>query len=232
MLNQGKKSSKEYAYNKTLRELLEAISECYMFSKGNSDNISLRQVADEFDFTHLKVRKLLITAGVYHTEISDEINHLKSSGKTIPQIMEITGLSRASVHSYLPYTKTVYNAEELSLNAERIRKYRERQAAVVKIEKCFEEGSKSHIQDLVWDAIIRFDSYPFHTNSGVKFRYTVKNQNFIINHKGADTITREEVSQALSYVLQMERVVEDSQALNISGCGYLYPVFKRLTIIR
>ncbi|RHO44533.1 hypothetical protein DW141_14660 [Ruminococcus sp. AM12-48] len=36
-----------------------------------------------------------------------QINDLHQSGKKIPEIMKLTGLSRASVHSYLPYTKVV-----------------------------------------------------------------------------------------------------------------------------
>lgn len=36
-------------------------------------------------------------------------------------------VSRTTVQAYLPYKKCVYNAKELSLNAERIRRYRERQ---------------------------------------------------------------------------------------------------------
>ena len=44
--------------------------------------------------------------------------------------MKLTGLSRASVHSYLPYTKGLYNAAEISLNAERCRTYKIRQEQV------------------------------------------------------------------------------------------------------
>lgn len=71
--------------------------------------ISLRQVANEFDITLMKARKLLLTTGVYHTEISDEVNELKAEEKSIEQIMEFTGLKRSSVHPYLPYTKSIYN---------------------------------------------------------------------------------------------------------------------------
>lgn len=35
-------------------------------------------------------------------------------------LKELTGLSRASVHSYLPYTKGLYNAAEMnSINADK-----------------------------------------------------------------------------------------------------------------
>ena len=149
-----------------MKELLKAVSECYG-SQGGS-NESLRYVAREFDYTHLKTRKLLITAGAYSTEISDYVNSLKNEGKTIPEIMQATGLSRASVHSYLPYTKVIYNAKELSLNAERIRKYRERQKAVNSITNCLEEGS-ADLDSFVWDAITIFEGYSFYTARNLKY---------------------------------------------------------------
>ena len=49
---------------------------------------------------------------------------------TRPEIMKITGLSRASVHSYLPYVRGIYNTEELSLDAKRCRMYRKRMERV------------------------------------------------------------------------------------------------------
>ena len=40
------------------------------------------------------------------------------------------GLSRVYVHSYQPYTKIPYNMDELSVNADRIRMYREWKSGV------------------------------------------------------------------------------------------------------
>jgi hypothetical protein len=63
--------------------------------------------------------------------------------------MKLTGLSRASVHSYLPYTKGLYNAAELSLNAERCRAYRTRQEQVQLLQEMPSEEN-------LWQAIIAF----------------------------------------------------------------------------
>ena len=79
----------------------------------------IRSLADELNISLLKLRKLLITADAFTSDICTEINALHRSGKKIPEIMKVTGLYRASVHSYLPYTKGLYNAAEISLNAER-----------------------------------------------------------------------------------------------------------------
>lgn len=92
----------------------------------------LNAVAAEFSITALKSRKLLITASVYSTTLSHQVAELYAGSveisriMEISQIMKITGLSRASVHSYLPYTKIPYKLDELSANVERIRLYRER----------------------------------------------------------------------------------------------------------
>lgn len=80
--------------------------------------------------TPIKVRKLLISSGVYQTDISMRINELYKSGKTIKEIQEIVGLSAASVSGYLPYQKTVYNLEVSTDVANRLRKYRNRKVMV------------------------------------------------------------------------------------------------------
>ena len=99
----------ELQFNNYLQELRDAYEEAD----------SLRSLADELNISLLKLRKLLITADAFTSDICIEINALHRSGKKIPEIMKVTGLSRASVHSYLPYTKGLYNAAEISLNAER-----------------------------------------------------------------------------------------------------------------
>ena len=110
----------ELQFNHFLQELRDTYEEAN----------SLRSLEDELNISLLKLRKLLITADVFTSDTCTEINALYQSGKTIPEIMKHTGLSRASVHSYLPYTKGIYNAAEISLNAERCRTYKIRQEQV------------------------------------------------------------------------------------------------------
>jgi hypothetical protein len=100
----------------------------------------VKAVAEELEISEIKVRKLLITSGVYESEIADEIMALREVGKTIQEICQITGLGKSSVNGYLPYTKVLYNAKELSLNAERIKKYRKRSTAVAKLEQSKDIG--------------------------------------------------------------------------------------------
>ena len=97
----------ELQFDNFLQELRDAYEEAD----------SLRSLADELNISLLKLRKLLITADVFTSDICTEINDLHRSGKKIPEIMKLTGLSRASVHSYLPYTKGLYNAAEMGITS-------------------------------------------------------------------------------------------------------------------
>ncbi len=90
------------------------------------DHISLRQVAKEFNITVLKARKILITADCYSISQSRLVNKLYDDGFDIPEIVQKTGLSRASVQSYLPYSKTIYNMKQKSVGADRIQRWREK----------------------------------------------------------------------------------------------------------
>ena len=94
----------ELQFNNFLQELRDAYEEAD----------SLRSLADELNISLLKLRKLLITADVFTSDICAEINDMHQSGRKIPEIMKLTGLSRASVHSYLPYTCLLYTSYKVS----------------------------------------------------------------------------------------------------------------------
>lgn len=83
------------------------------------------------------------------------------------KIQRIMNLSYSTINTYLPYSKCVYKAAEISQNAERIKRYKRRKAAVEGLaESCTEEN--------LWKCIIAFQEYPFHTSSGLPFSYTLK----------------------------------------------------------
>lgn len=89
----------EYNPELQFQNFLQELREIY------EESDSLRMLAAEMNITLLKLRKLLITAGIFTSDICAEVNELYQAGKKIPEIMELTGLSRASVHSYLPLYK-------------------------------------------------------------------------------------------------------------------------------
>ena len=132
---------------------------------------SIREIAKALDTTPLTVRKMLITAGYYSTKHSREVQELYEQGCTIQEIMDQTGLKRASVHGYLPYTKGNYNLPELPLNAERRRVYRRRIAVC---ERLMREINSPNAEECLWDAIVAFAGYPFVTEKGLPLKYTVE----------------------------------------------------------
>ena len=80
-----------------------------------SDAPTISAVADEMKTSRMRVRKLLITADFYSSEMSRRVQELQRKGYSISKISEQTGLGRAAVHSYLPYpcfnsgSKGIYN---------------------------------------------------------------------------------------------------------------------------
>ena len=93
------KKNPEYNPERIMEQFTNCIVDVY---RTGTDSNSLRKISEQFGITLMKTRKILITAGVYHTEISDQINSLWEDNWSISDIMKETGLSRSSVHSYLP----------------------------------------------------------------------------------------------------------------------------------
>ncbi|MDT3844124.1 MAG: hypothetical protein LIV11_06080 [Bacillota bacterium] len=181
----------------------------------------------------LKIRKLLITTGVYSNEISDQVQKLFSEGRTV-EIQQITGLSRSSVNGYLPYTKVVYKPEKLSANAERINVFRNRQWAIKALLSEMNE-------DRLWNAIVVFQRYPFHTAFGLLFTYELKKgkngeytRELIFDRRSeSKSIVWSSVLLAFEKAAEMWGVcVRRPEDLgDIRGVSYIYPMLYRFGII-
>lgn len=91
---------------------------------------SLRAVVDQMNTTILRVRKLLITAEYFSTETSRTVQTLVAEGKSVEEIMDVTGLGRASVNSYLPYKNLAFLLDQTTVNADRHRVFRRRVKAM------------------------------------------------------------------------------------------------------
>jgi len=72
--------------------------------------VSLRSVAKSMDFSMTKVRKILITAGVYSTEISSAVGAAYKDGLTVEEIAASLNMSVSNVYLYLPYRTILYNS--------------------------------------------------------------------------------------------------------------------------
>lgn len=226
---QGRPKKKpDYDADAILSALMDAVTDSYL-SPSEDEEVEGRKpiklVAEEFEITPLKVRKLLITGGAYRTAISERIQDLHHEGKTIAQIQEAVGLGRASVHSYLPYTKGVYKASEISTDAERIKLYRNRKASL--------EEMKNGVID-PWIVIKLFAGYPFMTTEGCKFSYNMRGNEIYIN-RNTLVITRETVEAAYQEVLKLSSRGADitgSKQTDSPSASYLFPMFVRFGIIK
>ncbi len=223
-----RRRNRNYNAQNIMKRLIEAVSECYE-STGE-----LKRTADEFSMSALKIRKLLVTAGLYSNDISDEICKLYSEGKTIAEIQEITGLGKSSVNGYLPYTKVVYKPEELSLNADRIIIYRERQRVVDKL--CIELD-----ETVLFDAIVLFQNYPFYTLSGLPFEYRIKKcQDGLIDsvieiksNKFRMDLPWSVFMSAFDKALELRgEIIDNPGSLgDTKDVTYIFPIFYRLGLI-
>ena len=191
------------------------------------------QSTAEFGITALKARKLLITAGVYSTALSRQVAELHASGVEISRIMKITGLSRASVHSYLPYSKIPYNLDELSANAERIRLYRERKKKCEKFRLSLPTlagQSKQEQEVALWKLLLYLQGCVFPTAKGLKFTYKIKGGEMFVNRK-SKSITQATVFMAYHKAMELGDAVVGPKKLGTFGASYLYPIFVRLGVI-
>ena len=84
---------------------------------------SIKKVAALFRISEQKVRKVLIDAGTYESDMSIQVNDLHEQGYSVENIAE-KRVSKSTVSAYLPYTKGVYLSENPSSNALKIRKCR------------------------------------------------------------------------------------------------------------
>ena len=227
----------DYDPVQVVKEFMEAVADAFGSyddrNPGGSAFPGLNAVATEFGMTALKARKLLITAGVYSTALSRQVTELHAGGMEISQIMKITGLSRASVHSYLPYTKIPYKLDELSANAERIRLYRERKR------KCEEFSSNlstlarqstKEQEDTLWSMLTYLQGCVFLTAKGLKFTYKIKGGEMFVNRK-SKSITQATVFMAFRKAMELGGV-SGPKKLGTFGASYLYPIFVRLGVIR
>ena len=245
-----KQKKPDYDSEKIMKEYMEALADAFGTTYDDrevteQDHVSLNEVAAEFGITAMKARKLLITAGVYSTETGRKIQYLYASGKKIPEIQSMVDLSRASVHSYLPYTKGSYNMTELSTNAERTKLYRERRAALKRVQDMVNksgyvgavtpvEVDNSRMEVLacaLWDTLLLFQGYPFKTAKGLKFTYSIRGNEMFVDRK-EKSVTRATIDMALKCAVQSGGVVTGPKKLGTFDSSYLYSIFKRFGILR
>ena len=217
----------------TMQELLTAV--CEFFGEPvddreseDPDHISSHDVADRFDITVMKARKLLITGGLYSTSLSRKVQELHAQGLTVAQITEETGLKRASINSYLPYAHIIYNLPDISIKAERQKQYRVRKRNSVRTD--FEREEKLW-QELIYLQGCLFRTYGRNGVGGVDFTYKIHGGEMFVDRKDT-SITRATVMKAYRRVVELDGAVRGPKTLGTFGASYLFPIFVKMGLIR
>jgi len=194
----------------------------------------ITETAAEFQVTPMKMRKLLITAGVYSTDASRIIRKLHVEGKSTSEIQAITGLKKSSINGYLPYSKVIYNHDEKSVEADRIGLYRKRK-------KLINELQESLSEDALWKCIIEHQKFLFHTASGLPFKYEIKTgrnelytkELLIDRREESKTLAWSSVLLAFKNAKEYEGIVNRPKSLgDIRGISYIYPIFYHFGLIQ
>ena len=230
-----KKLKPEYDAGKNLKEQMESAVVLY------EEEYSLRSIADELTLNPIKVRKLLITAGVYESEVVEKVQDTfeeyrktQSYKEAILSTAAALELSKASVTSYLPYQKGVYfpstaDKEKISVGAERRRRYR----AVRKLKS---EPTEEHL----WEVVLVYAGVSFKTYSGLPFTYEIRRgrngqytkELWIDRRENSKSLAWSSVLLALGNIKQVGEVVERPKALgDIRGVTYIYGMFYRFGLI-
>ena len=223
----------EYDAGKNLKEQMDAAVALY------EEDCSLQSIADAIVLNPIKVRKLLITAGVYESEVAEKVQatfeeyrETQDYKTSIISTSSTLQLSKASVTSYLPYQKGVYfpstaEREKISVGAERQRRYR-----------AMKRWKADPTVENFWGVVLAYASVKFKTYTGLPFSYEIKK-----GRNGEYTkelwIDRREKSKSLAWssiVLALGNikgeVVESPKALgDIRGVTYIYGMFYQFGLI-
>ena len=227
-----KKLKPEYDAGKNLKEQMESAVALY------EEDCSLQSIADALALNPIKVRKLLITAGVYESEVAEKVQdtfeeyrETQDYKTSILSTANTLDLSKASVTSYLPYQKGVYfpstEKEKISVGAERQRRYR-----------TMKRWRADPTEENFWGVVLAYAGVKFKTYTGLPFSYEIKK-----GRNGQYTkelwIDRRENSKSLAWssvLLALKNikgeVVDRPKALgDIRGMTYIYGMFYRFGLI-
>ena len=230
-----KKLKPEYDAGKNLQEQMESAVALY------DSEMSLQAIADALNLNPIKVRKLLITAGVYESEVAEKVQdtfedyrETQNYKEAILSTANALQLSKASVTSYLPYKKGVYfpstaEKEKISVGAERQRRYR-----------AMKRWRADPTEENFLGVVVSYAGVKFKTYSGLSFSYEVrKGRNgeytkelWIDRREKSKSLAWSSVLLALKNIKKVGEVVDLPKALgDIRGVTYIYGMFYRFGLV-
>ena len=230
-----KKLKPEYNAGKNLKEQMDAAVALY------NSGMSLQAIGDALNLNPIKVRKLLITDGVYESEVAEKVQdtfeeyrETQNYKETILSTATALELSKASVTSYLPYKKGVYfpstaDKEKISVGAERQRRYR-----------AMKRWRADPTEENFWGVVLAYAGVKFKTYSGLPFSYEVRNgrngeytkELWIDRREDSKSLAWSSVMLAYHKIGKIGEVVDRPKALgDIRGVSYIYGLFYRFGLI-
>ena len=230
-----KKLKPEYDAGKNLKEQMDAAVALY-----NSE-MSLQAIGEGLGLNPIKVRKLLITADVYESEVAEKVRdtfeeyrETQNYKVAILSTANALQLSKASVTSYLPYKKGVYfpstaEKEKISVGAERQRRYR-----------AMKRWRSDPTEENFWGVVVAYAGVKFKTYSGLPYSYEVrKGRNgeytkelWIDRREKSKSLAWSSVLLALKNIKKVGEVVDRPKTLgDIRGVTYIYGMFYRFGLI-
>ena len=204
------------------------------------EDCSLRSIADVLTLNPIKVRKLLITAGVYESDVAEKVKNTFEEYRetqdyktSILSTANTLKLSKASVTSYLPYQKGVYfpstEKEKISVGAERQRRYR-----------AMKRWKADPTEENFWGVVLAYAGVKFKIYSGLPFSYEVRKgrngeytkQLWIDRRENSKSLAWSSVLLALNNIKEVGAVVDRPKTLgDIRGVTYIYGMFYRFGLI-
>ena len=230
-----KKLKPEYDAGKNLKEQMDAAVVLY------EEECSLQDIADALALNPIKVRKLLITAGVYESEVAEKVQdtfekyrETQDYKTSILSTANTLKLSKASATSYLPYQKGVYfpstaDKEKISVGAERQRRYR-----------AMKRWRADPTEENFWGVVVAYAGVKFKTYAGLPFSYEIKKgrngeytkELWIDRREKSKSLAWSSVPLALQNIKKVGEVVDRPKALgDIRGVTYIYGMFYRFGLI-
>ena len=230
-----KKLKPEYDAGKNLKDQMECAVVLY------DSEMSLQAIGEELGLNPIKVRKLLITAGIYESDVAEMVQRTfnnyretRSYKDAVLSTASVLKLSKASVTSYLPYEKGIYfpkeaPVEKISVGAERQRRYRA-------VRKLRTEPTEEHL----WEVVLLYSGVRFKTYSGLPFTYEIrKGRNgqytkelWIDRRENSKSLAWSSVLLALNNIKEVGAMVDRPKALgDIRGVTYIYGMFYRFGLI-
>ena len=81
------------------------------------NKLSVIEIASKLQISIVKVRRILITEGLWSSRSSDEIGKLHKQNYSVKEIAEKLHMTEKNVQAYLPYSKGVYGLDDKSESA-------------------------------------------------------------------------------------------------------------------